>query len=306
MIKNKNKTGLFLALVYGISFLAAGIFYLSGGRLDRTEGVVFAVLYMFFPLISALIVEKLIHREEIQKPLLISFRLNRWFLVSWLLPPLIILGSIWISLLFPGISWSPGMEGMFERYEEMMTSEQIEELRKSFEELPFHPALLSLLSGLLAGITVNAVAAFGEELGWRAFLVRRFQDMNFIHASLLTGLIWGLWHAPMILMGHNYPNYPVAGIFMMIIMTVLFSPLFLYITIKTGSVIAASVMHGTLNAVAGLSILMIKGGSELTVGITGVAGFLSILLFTVLFYLYDSFISREKIMTGAINRFLKE
>ena len=303
---SRNKTRLFLILVFGISFLAAGLFYLFGGRLDRTEGVVFALLYMFFPLISALIVEKLIHKEKIQKPLLISFRLNRWFLVSWLLPPLIIFGSLGISLLFPGISWSTGMEGMFERYEDMMTPEQVEEMRRSLEALPVHPVVLSLLSGLLAGITVNAVAAFGEELGWRGFLVRRFQNMNFIHASLLTGLIWGLWHAPLILMGHNYPNYPVAGIFMMTIMTVLFSPLFLYITIKTGSVIAAAVMHGTLNGTAGLSIVMITGGSELTTGITGLAGFFSILLFTGLFYLYDNFISREKIMTGTINRFLKE
>ncbi len=301
-----SKTRLFLVLVFGISFMAAGIFYLSGGRLDRTEGLVFAVLYMFFPLISALIVEKLIYKEKIKKPLLISFRLNWWFLVSWFLPPLIILGSLVISLLFPGISWSPGMEGMFERYEEMMTPEQIEEMRRSMEVLPLHPVVFSLLSGLLAGITVNAAAAFGEEIGWRGFLVRRFQNMNFIHASLLTGLIWGLWHAPMILMGHNYPNYPVAGIFMMTIMTILFSPLFLYITIKTGSVIAASVMHGTLNATAGLSIMMITGGNDLMVGITGFAGFLSIILFTFLFYLYDSFISREKIMTGTINRFLRE
>ena len=305
-MESKNKTRLFLVLVFGISFLAAGLFYFFGGRLDRTGGAVFALLYMFFPLISALFVEKLIYREKIQKPLLISFRLNRWFLVSWLLPPLIIFGSLGISLLFPGISWSAGMEGMFERYEDLMTPEQVEEMRRSMGALPLHPVVLSLLSGLLAGITVNAVAAFGEELGWRGFLVRRFQNMNFLHASLLIGLIWGLWHAPMILMGHNYPNYPVAGIFMMTIMTTLFSPLFLYITIKTGSVIAASVMHGTLNGTAALSIMMITGGNELTTGITGVAGFLSLLLFTVLFYLYDNLVSREKIMTGTIGRFLKE
>jgi len=40
--------------------------------------------------------------------------------------------------------------------------------------------------------------------------------------------------------------------------------------------------------------------------ITGVAGFLSIILFTVLFYLYDNFISKKKNMTGTISRFLKE
>ncbi len=85
------------------------------------------------------------------------------------------------------------------------------------------------VSFTVAGITIKSVAGFGEELGWRSFLVRQFRDMRFIKASLLTGIAWGFWHAPIILMGHNYPQFPVAGVFMMTMWCVLLSPLFLYI-----------------------------------------------------------------------------
>ena len=36
--------------------------------------------------------------------------------------------------------------------------------------------------------------------------------MGFLKTSVLTGFIWGVWHAPIILQGHNYPQHPVAGV----------------------------------------------------------------------------------------------
>ena len=128
--------------------------------------------------------------------------------------------------------------------------------------------------------------------------------MSFMKASLLTGIIWGFWHAPLILMGHNYPQFPVAGVFMMTLWCVLLSPLFLYITIKSRSVIAAAIMHGTLNGTAGLSIMLIEGGNELTVGATGLAGFISLLIVTAGLFIYDNIISREKIMNHKISQYL--
>jgi hypothetical protein len=43
-------------------------------------------------------------------------------------------------------------------------------------------------------------------------------------------------------------------------------------------VIAAAIMHGTLNGTAGIPIMMIRGGSDLIVGITGFAGFVVLLV----------------------------
>jgi uncharacterized protein len=299
-MKNLNKTTVFLAFTFGISFSLAGIFYLLGLEYQKTAGIILATTYMFIPALSAFIVERIIHKGKIVPELFISFKINKWFIIAWLVTPIISFAAFGISLLFPDVIYSPEMEGMFNRFEPVLTPEQMEEIHASVERMPFHLIWITLLQGLLAGITINAIAGFGEELGWRGFLVRQFRNIRFMKASLIIGMIWGIWHAPIILMGHNYPQHPEFGVVMMTIWCILLSPLFLYITIKARSVIAAAIMHGTLNGTAGLSIIMIEGGNDLTVGATGLAGFISLILITVVFFLYDSKISREKIMTSVI------
>lgn len=299
-MKSTSKTNLFYILTAAISLIAAGSFYLSGASYSSTAGLVMAIVYMFIPTMAVLIVEKLIYKEAIQKRLLISFKLNKWFVIAWLTPPVIAISAMGIALLFQGISYTPGMEGMFDRFESMLTPEQMQEMHDSFDKMPFHPMWLTLLQGLLAGITINAIAGFGEELGWRGFLLRQFENQAFFKATLVIGFVWGIWHAPLILMGHNYPTYPVFGVLMMIVWCILLSPLFLYITIKARSVIAAAILHGTLNATAGLSIMTLEGGNELIVGVTGLAGFIALALVTAVFFLYDTYISKEGIMLNVI------
>lgn len=300
-MKKINRTTLFLLLTLSTSYLLAGLFRLFGGEYDQTGGTVIAVVYMFIPMASALVVEKFIHKEKIKTSLMISFRINRWFFVAWLITPVMGLGAFGIGLLFPDVTYSPEMKGMFDRFEEVLTPEKLEQMRRSMDTFPIHPFWLTLIQGLIAGITVNAVAGFGEELGWRGFLVKEMKNRSFLSASLLIGLIWGVWHAPLILMGHNYPQHPNWGVLMMILWCILLSPLFLYITIKARSVIAAAIMHGTLNATAGLSIMLIEGGNDLTVGLTGLAGFISILLVLAGIFIFDHFISKEKIMSKQIS-----
>ncbi len=303
-MKNFSKTTLFLIFTFGISFLMAGLFYVLGGEYPSTGGTVLAIAYMFTPALSVFIVEKLVHHENIRNRLLISFKINGWFFVAWLVPPVMAFLTFGISLLFPSVSYTPGMEGLLSRFEDMLTPEQLEEMSQSLATMPLPPVLLILLQGLLAGITINAVAGFGEELGWRGFLVRQFENMRFWKAALIIGFIWGVWHAPMILMGHNYPQHPVAGAFMMTFWCILLSPLFLYVTIKSQSVIAASVMHGTLNATGALAIITITGGSDLLTGLTGLAGFIAVSLTLAVFVFYDSFVSKEKIMRGKVGKYL--
>ncbi len=303
-MKSFSKTTLFLIFTFGISFLMAGLFYAMGGEYPSTGGTIMAIAYMFTPAFSVFLVEKLVHHEKIRDWLLISFKINRWFFVAWLLPPVLVFLTFGISLLFPSVTYTSGMEGLLARFEGMLTPEQLEEMRLSLETMPLPPELLILLQGLLAGITINAVAGFGEELGWRGFLVRQFERMKFWKAALIIGFIWGIWHAPIILMGHNYPQHPVAGAFMMTIWCILLSPLFLYITIKSKSVIAASVMHGTINATGALAIISVKGGSDLLTGLTGLAGFIAIGLIVIVFVFYDIYMSKEKIMQGTMGDYL--
>lgn len=299
-MKNIDKTSLFLLFTFGISYSMAALFYLLGGEYSSTGGTVLAIIYMFTPALSVFLVEKLVHHAKIRDRLLITFRINRWFFVAWLLPPVLAFLTFGISLLIPGVTYSSGMEGLLARFENMLTPAQLEEMRQGLETMPLPPVLLILLQGMIAGITINAVAGFGEELGWRGFLVRQFENMKFWIAVLIIGIIWGIWHAPIILMGHNYPQHPVAGVFMMTVWCILLSPLFLYITIKSKSVIAASVMHGTLNATGALALMMIQGGNDLLTGLTGLAGFIAVGLVVAAFFVYDNYIKGEKIMQGLV------
>jgi membrane protease YdiL (CAAX protease family) len=304
-MKKINQTTLFLILTFTISFLLAGIYKLTGGgSQDRTGFMILGIIYMFIPTIAVLIVKKLIHREKIASELMISFKINKWFFVAWLIIPVLAFVTFGISLLFPDVIYSPDMSGMFSRFESMMTPEQAEQMRASVESLPLHPVWITLMQGLIAGITVNAIAGFGEELGWRGFLLKQFKDMNFMKASILIGFIWGIWHAPMILMGHNYPDHPVAGVFMMTILCILLSIIFIYITIKSKSVIAAAILHGTMNATNGISIMLIEGGNDLTVGMPGLAGFIALIIAIAVLFVYDRYISKEKILVNKMSKFL--
>jgi membrane protease YdiL (CAAX protease family) len=176
------------------------------------------------------------------------------------------------------------MAGMFERYRDVLTAEQLAQMKASLEQLPVHPFFLTIGQGLIAGITINALFAFGEELGWRGFLLQELKPLGFARASLLIGFIWGLWHAPLILQGHNYPQHPVIGVFMMIVFCILLTPLLNYITLRAKSVIAAAIMHGSVNGLAGIAIIMLSGGSDLTIGLTGLAGFTALAVFNLLLY----------------------
>jgi membrane protease YdiL (CAAX protease family) len=304
-MKSINRTTLFLVLTFVISYSLAGIYKLIGGDITHRIGfTVLGAIIMFSPSISVIIIKKFIHNEKLNADLLISFKINRWFFVAWLIIPVIMFLSLGIGLLFPDVTYSPEMLGFIKRFESLMTPAQIDQMKNSLATLPINPIWLFLIQGLIAGVTLNAIAAFGEELGWRGFLLKEFKEMNFFKAAVIIGFIWGIWHAPLILMGHNYPQHPQIGVFMMIVFCILLTPLLLYITIKSKSVIAAAILHGTMNGTYGISLMLTDGGNDLTVGLTGLAGFIALTIALICLFIYDYFISKEKILITKINNYL--
>jgi membrane protease YdiL (CAAX protease family) len=282
----------------------AAIYYIICG--DNSNQIVYTIMaasYMFVPFISVIIVKK-IHKEQIFSNLLISFKINRWFFIAWFIFPIIVFCILGISILFPGITYNPEMTGFFNRFEDAIPPELIVEFKNKINSLPINFVWIALLQGLIAGITVNAIAGFGEEIGWRGFLLKEFKEMQFLKSSLIIGFIWGIWHSPLILMGHNYPQHPKIGVLMMIIWCILLTPILQFITIKSKSVITAAIAHGTLNAVAGIAIMTINGGNDLTTGVTGLTGFIILLIFNISFFIYDYFISKEKIMMNKVKNYI--
>lgn len=278
MIMEKKKILIFLAFCFGISWLSAGIFHWCGGDYKSVWGFLLGIVYMLFPLISVLLTQ-LVTGEKLFSGIGLSFKLNRWWWLGWLvIIPLIVLLSLPVSALFTGMSISGDTDMVRQTMGSLET-----------QGLPLGPGgvlVITLLSGLVAGMTVNALFAFGEESAWRGFLHRCLEGTGFWKKCLFIGFVWGLWHAPIILMGHNYPEHPVAGVFMMIAFCMLFTPVMVFIREKSGSVIMAAIAHGTLNALAGISIMYLAGYKELVGSITGIAGFIVLAIADLLIFLF--------------------
>lgn len=293
-----KKVAWFLLLTLAVSVLIGEGFFAFGGRLNHPWAILVFVVYMFIPMSVALIVQKVIYREPVAAPLGIRFRFNRWHVVAWLLPLGIALGAFGVSLWMPGVDYAPGMEGMIARYRHMISPDQLAQMREQIARLPVVVLLLIMaVQGLIAGATINAVAGFGEEVGWRGFLQRELAPLGFWRSTLLTGVIWGFWHAPLIRHGYNYPEHPQVGVLMMTAFCVLFAPVISYVRLRAKSVIAAAVLHGSFNGLAGLAVLFIAGGSDLTTGVLGLPGMIVFLVLNGLIVLHDRYVAKDRILT---------
>ncbi len=274
----KNGLWVQLGVTCAFSWSLWAMLALLGPQTHVGVRIVVMTVSMFKPALGAVVAQRRAG-EAIAEPLGVVVKPNRWWLVAWLLPlalqPLVIA----FGLLVPGVEWSPEFGGLLERLGASLPPDKLAEAKQQLDALP-RAGLLALMVGqaLVAGISINALAAFGEELGWRGWLSRHFAGLGFWRRSGLIGVLWGLWHAPIILQGHNYPQHPVAGVPMMVAFCVLLAPLHELVRLRGGSVWAAAVMHGSVNASAGFGILLLRGGNDLTVGVTGLAGFMALAL----------------------------
>lgn len=251
-------------------------------------GIFLSTGAMLLPMI-AVIITQLLSKEPVLKGLDISFKINRWWFIGWLLMPVIAVMVLGVTLLMPGAVWSPANDT----------------IQTALESLPagigvWGMLAITLFSGLYAGITINGIFAFGEEIAWRGYLLKLFKGKKFMTTALLTGTIWGLWHAPIILNGHNYPQHPVIGVLMMIVFCVLLTPMLMYFRQKSGSVIVPAIMHGTFNGVVGITLILVTPANDLLYGASGLAGFITLALIDAVIYFYDSFISKENILRSEI------
>ena len=267
---------------------------------------IMASLYMLLPMIVAIVMQILSQvethcRVSLSSTGLLSFKIRWSWLVAWILPVVIVLLTIFVNILLPGCEFNADMSSTIPL--DSATEEQREMLA-----LFMNPAVMivvTIVSGLFAGVTVNAVFAFGEEYGWRNYLVDVLREQKFVCASILIGIVWGLWHFPLILLGHNYPQHSVAGVFMMVVFCVLASFIETYIVIKTKSVFPAAIFHGTINAVAGLNVILIKGGNDLLNGMTGLSGFIVMAIVIMIVYVFDRYVSKDNIFSKTIGEALE-
>ncbi len=127
-------------------------------------------------------------------------------------------------------------------------------------------AISQLVSGILLSPIVNGIFCFGEEWGWRGYMLPKMQEkMSMLPTLFISGIIWGLWHAPLTAIGHNYgtgyAGYPFTGILAMCIFCITIGIIFSYITIRTGSCLPAVLAHGSLNGFASAGLIFTDGSA---------------------------------------------
>lgn len=149
-------------------------------------------------------------------------------------------------------------------------------------ENPLLMQIINLLAATAISPVINVIPTLGEELGWRGYLLYGLKNScGSVKAVLLTGLIWGFWHMPMIVMGHNYgtdyPGYPFTGILLMVIFCVSVGIIESYLTLRTGSVLPAAICHSAINGLAAIGLMFVNTDECLTLLGPTYAGLLPLL-----------------------------
>jgi len=110
----------------------------------------------------------------------------------------------------------------------------------AYRAAPMTAANRAVLAGVL-------VFAYLEELGWMGFAMPKLlESLSPLPAAVTVGLIQGLYHVPVLLLGKVPVSIPAALVFTVSLRVVM---TWVYLA-TSGSVLYAAVFHATLNAVS--------------------------------------------------------
>ncbi len=259
---------IFLAFAFGIPWVAALAFYLSGMLESNPNQAVMLVNYIFISTPAlANVAARLITREGWKKLWLRPNFKRGWkyYLAAWLLPLLAAIpGSLAFYLIFPQ-SFDPGATKALE---------QITIFASAATAGPWMAMLALVLENMVIYAPINAIFAIGEEFGWRAYLLQKLANRfgSVRNAAVLVGLIWAIWHMPLIYMGLSTKAGIVNGsrdiLFFMLmypISTISTSILLSWATLRSGSVWPAALGHSTELGIGGIAMGMLKGPFNLLV-----------------------------------------
>jgi len=217
---------------------------------------------MWVPALATLLTVKLFSRKATR---IAPLRLGplRPYLISALVVP-----ACFVAIY--GATWLLGLgspDWKLASFRAMLTSAGAD-----ISTMPEPALLLPLLfvSTLFVGPTINGVVALGEEIGWRGYLLPRLMPLGKIKAYILIGVIWGLWHAPLVIVGFNYPSHPFLGVLAMIGLTTAFGVYLNELSLRNQSTLLAGWIHGAFNGQAyGVWRILFPAVDPLLGGMTG-------------------------------------
>ena len=282
---NKKPITIFLIFAFGISWLFGLVIFLTGQVVNSPElipgtGITLAFVltatgYMWGPALAH-ILTRLVTRSEWKDLWLKPYFKDAWkyLLAGWFIPGLLtILGSALFFLILPS-QFDPELT---------MITNQLQNAGAQIS--PLVVILSQTAIALVISAPVNMLATFGEEFGWRGFLLPSLLPLGKRKALIISSIIWGVWHWPVVLMGHNYglgyTGYPWLGLILTVWFTLSIGIYFGWLSIKGKSIWPAVLAHGSLNGLASIGMLFIKGSPQLLLG-PSPAGLVGVLPFSLL------------------------
>ncbi|MDO4538209.1 MAG: CPBP family intramembrane metalloprotease [Coriobacteriales bacterium] len=264
---------IFLAVTFGLAWgllIPAGFLLgtFENGETSSPLMMGLIALSMFFPLVGALAANVACGPES-RTDLAWRPRIKsnvRSYLIAWFVPAAIALIGCMVFFATNPQLFDPTMRFYIE------TSAAAAGLAPDelASQMPPAPVLLGVTLALSLAVApfINMFPAFGEELGWRGMLYPTLAEhMSKRSAALVTGVIWGLWHAPAIAMGHNYgmgyEGFPIAGILVMTLLCTAMSCWFSLLRTRSGSVWPCALAHGAFNAIANVGVVFCSAGQTL-------------------------------------------
>jgi len=273
---------IFLGFAFGIAWLTGLVIYLTGGLANSPQIapgislalVLLATTYMGAPAMGN-VLTRLVTREGWKNMGLRPHFKKGWpyWLAGWFLPAALTLFGAAVFF------------GLFPQYFDAGLSF----VRKQTAAIPALSAMspwlfvvLQLVGGVLIAPIANSLATFGEEFGWRGYLLPKLMPLGGRKAMLLIGLIWGVWHWPVIFMGYEYgfkyPGYPWAGPLLFIWVTFGLGIFLGWLTLHSKSIWPAVIGHAAINGIAAAAVLVTTGQPNtllgpLPVGIIGSIGY---------------------------------
>jgi uncharacterized protein len=273
---------IFLGFAFGIAWITGLIIYLTGGLTNSPTIVpgislaliLLATVYMGAPALGN-ILTRLITREGWKDMgLRPHFKKGwRYWLAGWFLPAcMTVAGAAVFFVLFP-------------QYFDAGLSLVLKQIAASPMPSALSPWLfiaVQLFIAVLISPIANSLATFGEEFGWRGYLLPKLMPLGGRKAMVLIGIIWGIWHWPVIFMGYEYgfkyPGYPWAGPLLFIWITICFAVFLGWLTLRSKSIWPAVIGHAAINGIAAAAVLITTGQPNtllgpLPVGIIGSLGY---------------------------------
>ena len=237
----------FLAISFLPAWITWEIAIASGLDVLSWQMQLFLVPGACCPALATFIVRKWITREGFDD---LKLRLAaRWplYLLAWLLP-LVVVAGIAASGMMLGLG-APDFT-----LAQAIAAQSVGRDLSGMEGL----GLLIVPQVMLAALITTPIL-FGEEFGWRGFLQRKLYPNAPFASALATGLIWAVWHYPLIFRGYNYPDQPIIGAALFTVFTVLASYVFGWFYRRSGSIWCNSLAHAATNTAGSLALLWLAG-----------------------------------------------